>query len=86
MKLLLNVLKTLSILGLHAEKEKKKNSERYLKIFYSLVNLQSEEKKIETTKYWSNESLFFQHGVCKFIFPVNLIGGRCFVTAEDRLL
>ena len=44
MKLLLNVLKTLSILGLHAEKEKKKNSERYLKIFYSLVNLQSEEK------------------------------------------
>ena len=41
MKLLLNVLKTLSILGLHAEKEKKKNSERYLKI---LVNLQSEEK------------------------------------------
>ena len=44
MKLLLNVLKTLSNLGLHAEKEKKKNSERYLKIFYSLVNLQSEEK------------------------------------------
>ena len=33
-----NVLKTLSTLGLHAEK-KKTNSQRFFKIFYSLVNL-----------------------------------------------
>ena len=38
MKFLSNVLKTLSTLDLRAKK-KKKNSEQYLKIFYSLVNL-----------------------------------------------
>ena len=43
MKFLSNVLQTLSTLGLHAEK-KKTNSERYLQIFYSFVNLQPEEK------------------------------------------
>ena len=60
MKLLLNVLKTLSILGLHAEKEKKKNSERYLKIFYSLVNLQSEEKaKLKQRSIGQMNSNFF---------------------------
>ena len=38
MKFLSNVLKTLSTLDLHAEK-KKANSERYFKIFHSLVSL-----------------------------------------------
>ena len=37
MEFLSNVLKTLSTLDLHAEK--KANSERYFKTFYSLVNL-----------------------------------------------
>ena len=37
MKFLSNVLKTLSTLGLHAEK--KTNSPRYFKLFYLLVNL-----------------------------------------------
>ena len=56
-------------------------------MFYSLVNLQHEEKaKLKQPTYRSNEFQFFQQGVCKFILPVNLTGGQRFVTAEDRLL
>ena len=83
MKLFSIVLKTLSTLDLHAEK-KKANSERYFKIFYSLVNswtflLQLEEKaKLKQPADRSNEFQFFQQGVCKFIFPIKLKRGLIF--------
>ena len=44
-------------------------------MFYSLVNLQPEEKaKLKQPTYRSNEFQFFQQGVYKFILPVNLTG------------
>ena len=58
-----NVLKTSSTLHLYAEK--KANSERYFKTFYSSVNLrtvllQPEEKaKLKRPAYRSNEFQFF---------------------------
>ena len=67
MKFLSNVLKTSSTLHLYAEK--KANSERYFKTFYSSVNLrtvlfmfflQPEEKaKLKRPAYRSNEFQFF---------------------------
>ena len=40
--------------------------------------------KLKQPAYQSNEFQFFQQGVGSSFFPVNLSGGKFFVTAENR--
>ena len=57
----------------------KANSERYFKIFHSLVNLWTVlRSKLKQPAYRSNEFQFFQQGVCKFIFPSKFKRGSMF--------
>ena len=73
----------MSTLDLHAEKKGKFRTVFQNILFISqFMNCFIAARK--KPAYRSNEFQFFQQGVGKFIFQVNLSGGNFFVTADQR--